>query len=289
MRCLVRRDLQTGQQGGVEARLQSAHGHELPVGAGEAAVEGCPAVQQVGAALAAPQPSAAQGVEQGGQHGRAVGHGGVHDPAAPGAFRLQQGGQQPHKPQHGPAAIVADQVQGRRRRPVRRADGVQGAGQADVVDVVPHLIRQRPRLAPTGDAGEDQRGVHGVKVRRAETQPLHDPGAEALDDPVSAGDQIQDACAVGLAFQIHRHRRTAPVQHLAPDLVEHRRARRGAAGQAQDIGAEIGQHHAGEGHGTEAVELEDADAGEGFHAARLSAAWGRRDSLHGRYPAPRVS
>ena len=61
------------------------------------------------------------------------------------------------------------------------------------------------------------------------------------------------------------------MQDLAADIAESGGSGRGAARQAQYVRAEIGQHHAGERHGAEAVKLENTKAGERFHAFSLAA------------------
>ncbi|MNN50787.1 hypothetical protein D3C81_1653910 [compost metagenome] len=155
LRRLIRRQAQTVDEGRVEAGLQRPYGDETAVPAGVAAIEGRAAVQQIGLAPVAPQAARAQGVEQAGQQGRAVGHGCIDDASAPGGLRLQQGRQHAADQHHGPAAVVADQVQRGRGRLIARAHRIEGAGQGDVVDVVADLIRHWPRLAPTGDAAVD--------------------------------------------------------------------------------------------------------------------------------------
>ena len=204
-------------------------------------------------------------MEQAGQGRDTVGHGHIDDLSPTRGPGGDDGSQQPHDGEHRAAAIVADQVQRRRRRPVARPHGVQHAAEADVVQVVADLIRQRPLLAPAGDAAEHQSGVGGLQRLGAVAQPLHHAGAEAFDHRIGRGGQGQDAVAVRRGFQVDRNRRTAAVQDRPAHLVEHSRPGRGRAGQAQHLGAQVCQHHAGEGDGAQAVEFQDAQAGEGLH------------------------
>ena len=71
------------------------------------------------------------------------------------------------------------------------ADGVQHAGQRDIVDVVAGGVGERPGLAPAGDAAEDELRVAGEADVGAEAEPLHHAGPKPLDDRVGAGDQIE--------------------------------------------------------------------------------------------------
>ncbi|MNL45947.1 hypothetical protein D3C87_1686270 [compost metagenome] len=66
------------------------------------------------------------------------------------------------------------------------------------------------------------------------------------------------------------------MQDLAADLVEHGGGGGAAARQAQHLGPHVGQHHAGEGDGPQAVDLDDAEFGKRSHAGKLDRNIGRR-------------
>jgi hypothetical protein len=168
-----------------------------------------------------------------------------------------------------PAAIVADQVQRRAGRPIRLAHGMKDAGQADVVDVVADLMRQRPGLAPAGDAAIDQAGVARGQIVRSQAQPLHDAGPKAFDHRIGRRGQRQHTLAVFWRLQIDGNGRPSAMQHGAADILEHAAAV--GAGQAQHLGPQIGQHHAREGHRTQAVEFQNTDAAKGRHGPGLAA------------------
>ncbi|MNN16389.1 hypothetical protein D3C81_1295250 [compost metagenome] len=69
--------------------------------------------------------------------------------------------------------------------------GMQGTGDGDVVEVMPGDRRQRAVLAPAGHASVDQFRIALQANHRAHAQPLHHPGAEALDQHVGLVDQTQ--------------------------------------------------------------------------------------------------
>ncbi|MNE26038.1 hypothetical protein D3C80_1193880 [compost metagenome] len=134
---------------------------------------------------------------------------------------------------------------------------------------MPDLISHRPGLTPAGDAAIDQAWIARGADLRSQAQPLHHAGAEALDQSVGALDQGQDPVAVLARFQIDRHGGPAAMQDRAADLLEYGGGGAAAASQAQDLGPHVGQHHAGEGDGPQAVDLDDAQSRKRSHAVRL--------------------
>src|SRR3546814_3572886 len=72
---------------------------------------------------------------------------------------LEQGGQHAHGEIQRAAAKVADQIERRHRLAAGRADGMQGTGERDVVDVMPGRGGERAVLAPAGHAAIDEPGV----------------------------------------------------------------------------------------------------------------------------------
>ena len=252
-------------QGIVELRLQGTHRDEPAVRAGVTAIEGGTAVQQIRAPRLAPEAAYTEGLEQAHQQGRAVGHGGVHNAAPARGSGFQQGREHTGDQHHRPAAIVADQVQGRSRRTIRLSHRVECPAERDIVDVMAHLLRHRTGLTPAGDPAIHQPAIAVGTDIRAQSQPLHDAGAKPLDQRICRTDQLEDARKVGGVLEIDANRGSSTVQHRPADLAERRRSGIGAAAQAQYLCAQIGQNHAGEGDGAEAVELEDAQAGQRFH------------------------
>ncbi len=125
-----------------------------------------------------------------------------------------------------------------------------------------HLVRQRPRLAPAGDPAIDQPAVQRAADVGPQTQPLHHAGAKALDQGVGPGDQTADRLKIRRRLEVHLHRRPAPVQDRAADLLERDR-RPGRPLQPQHLGSHVGQHHPGQGDRPEPVELDNPYARKG--------------------------
>jgi len=93
------------------------------------------AVEEVGFPLVGPAARAVDAVDGGHQRSGTLGHGSVHDLSLPGVTRLEQRGAHAEGQVHAAASEVAHQVE-RRARCLSRSDGMQCAGQGDVVDVV---------------------------------------------------------------------------------------------------------------------------------------------------------
>lgn len=198
-------------------------------------------------------------MQVGRQQRGAVDHRGVHDLPAPGDGTLHEGGQHPEGEQQPAAAEVAEQVRRGKRGSPALTDRVQCARERDVVDVVPRGLGQRAVLAPAGHPAVDQAGVALQAGVRAEPEPLHDAGPEALDEHVGAVGESQHRVACGGVLEVGGHRGPAAAQqHLGigggelPGPVD-----------ADDVGAEVGQQHAGEGRRRQAGELQHPHAREG--------------------------
>ncbi len=88
---------------------------------------------------------------------------------------------------------------------------MESSGQCDVVDVVSGRVRQRPVLAPAGDAAVDEARIARETVGGAEPQPLGDPGTEPFDQPVGLVDETQGQRFSVRGFEIDRDR-PAPAQ-----------------------------------------------------------------------------
>ncbi|MOA05709.1 hypothetical protein D3C78_1253190 [compost metagenome] len=121
----------------------------------------------------------------------AVADGRVHYLALPRLLYLEQRGKNAGQQEHRTAAHIPHQVQGRRRRTVGVAHGVQQAREGDVVEVVARRGCQRAALAPAGHAPIDQLRVACQADIRPQPQALHDPRAEALDQHIGTVDQLQ--------------------------------------------------------------------------------------------------
>ena len=255
-------------------RLDGADGDVLAVLGLVAAPEGRAAVEVVELALV--DPFADGGEAEAGKRevGRALGHGDVDDLALAGALRFQEGGEQSGKQEHGAAAHVADDVQ-RRHRVRARADGVQDAGERDVVDVVAGGLGERAGLAPAGHAAVDEARVAIEADVGAEAEALHDAGAHRVDEGVRLLDQAQDSRdALGM-LEVDGDGGAAAAAHVGLGAGELEAETGGArAIDADDVGAHVGEQRGAQRAGADAGDLHDLDAGQGaaLRAGRAHAA-----------------
>ena len=145
-------------------------------------------------------------------------------------------------------------------RSPRPADGLQRAGHGDIVDVVPGSLGERAVLAPTGHSPVDQPRVARKTLLGTEAEAFGDAGAEALDEHVGGFHQPQHRLDPSWVLQVGLHRALSAVEHPRG----HRQTPAAAAGalDPNDVGTEIGQHHAAEGRQGEAGELDHPDARE---------------------------
>jgi hypothetical protein len=248
---------------GKELRLQRRHRKPLAIGRFVAGVERGAAVQQVGAARAAPLPGRLQTVEDGHQRGRAVDHRRIHHLAAPGCLTFEKRSHHAEGQVQRPAAIVAHQVQRRKRRATGRANGMQRTGQRDVVQVVPGGRCQRPLLAEAGHAPVDQARVARLAFGRAETHALGRAGAKTLQQHIGRVRQAQHGLAPGRLARIDGHR--APAAQVDFEAARQREPQ--AAGrQAVDehhVRAQVGEQLPAQRHRADAGQLDDPQAFQG--------------------------
>ena len=109
-------------------------------------------------------------------------------------------------------------------------------------------------LSPAGDAGKDQPGVDRRAVVGPDAQPLAGAGAETVDQDVGLADQVEQRGGVGLEVEVDDA--FAAVQQIRV-LGGHLQPAR--ATDPHDVGAQIGQDHAGVGSRPDAAELDDPD------------------------------
>ena len=252
------RQPQPGHQGGEELRLDRPDGDKAPVGAGVAAVERGAAVEQVGAAHVAPDTAGAPGVDQRHLAGGSVQHGGIDHLALAGPPGLDQRRQHAEGEEQPAAAEIADQVQRRQGRSVRRSHRPQYAAERDIVDVVPGAAGQRPLLPPAGDAAVDQARVQRQRRVRPQPQLFHHAGAQPLDQPVGSPDQAARQVQVVRRLQIQRDRPAAAMHHRTAAILHQRAPIDRRPGDAQHLGPEIGQQHGAVGPRPDRFELDNA-------------------------------
>jgi hypothetical protein len=137
-----------------------------------------------------------------------------------------------------------------------------------------HEVEPRPAgpgaaLAEAGDAHVDDLRVDLADGLVVDLQPLHHAGAVVLDDHVGRAGQLVEEFAALVAFQVERERALVAVHvqeahavralHLEPHGAACLVAGAGRL-HLDDIGAQVGQQHAGEGAGHDLAHVEHADA-----------------------------
>ena len=119
-----------------------------------------------------------------------------------------------------------------------------------------------PCCPPAGHAPKDELRVSLQADVRSETEPLHDPGAEALDQPVRLFHQVEDGCNRFWALQVHRQRAPAAVQDVelrTPASVR-------PPVDPHHFGPQVREHHGAEGPRSDAGDLENAVAVQWSHS-----------------------
>lgn len=146
----------------IEFRLNRADAQPFSIGAFIAAIEMRPTVKRVGLPLCRPCTLPDHAPDHRAQMGGAIDNGRVNHLPAPGFAHLMEGGQNAHGQIHRPAPEIAQEVQGRHRSVL--SDCMKRTREADIVDVMPCILRARAGLAPAGHPAIDQRGIAGVGV-----------------------------------------------------------------------------------------------------------------------------
>jgi hypothetical protein len=121
-------------------------------------------------------------------------------------------------------------------------------------------IRRAARAAVRGDGAVDEARVAGEQRVTPDAEALRHAGREALEHHVGAVGELEEAFVVAGVLQ---------VEHDAPPAAQPHgrrceRAERVTAGwfDLDDVGAMVGEQHAGEGPGHALSEVEDAQSGE---------------------------
>jgi hypothetical protein len=139
---------------------------------------------------------------------------------------------------------------------------MQRARDRDVVDVVAGGLRQRPILAPAGDAPVDQPWIAREARLGAEPEPFGHAGTKAFDQRVGLFRQRQHDLDCLRLLEIEGDRAPAARHHV--ELGIERQAEIGALEpiDAQDVGAHVGEQHAAEWSGPDPGQLQNAHARE---------------------------
>ena len=154
-------------------------------------------------------------------------HGGIDDATRPGLPRLHHRREDPECQVHPAPAEIGDQVQRRARGPVGFTQEAEHAGKAEIIDVMPTQMGQRPRLPPACHPGVDQFRVQPGAIGGAETETFHLAGPEPFHQHIRLGDQRHRVYDPRLGLQVERHIIASPVQE---------RRRPGARARPRDAG-----------------------------------------------------
>ncbi len=217
-----------------------------------------------------------QGVEHGGEQGGAVDHGGVDHLALAGALGAAAVRHTiPKASSIPPPPKSPTRLSGGTGASPRPADGVEGPGQSDVVDVVTRGGCVGAVLAPARHAAVDQSGVPSQHDVGPEPEPLHHARTEPLDEAVGLLGQGQDRLDPVGVLEVDADGAPASVVDVGG------RGGRVAAGDVlrpvdpDHVGAHVGQHHGGEGPRADPRQLDDLQAREGSGHAGSSLWWFR--------------
>ncbi len=228
-------------------------------------VVGRRAIEHVGAPLVVPHAAGPEPMDVGHERGHAVCHRRVDHLSLAGSLGFEQCADDAEGQQHPAPGEVAEEVQGNGWRTVGISERVQGAGQRDVVEVVSGSLCKRSLLAPAGHSPVDQGRVECEAFVGPETEPLHDSRSVALDETVSVGDQPFEGCEAVVSLDVERDRRAAAVEQVDGDVGVG--LHRLGSVDAQDVGAQIGQHHGGVRARGEAGHLDDSNALKWSHGS----------------------
>ena len=227
---------------GPELRLERADAHVLPVGRLVEVVPRGAAVEQARAPLARRDTEGCEGPRHGGEVGGAVDDRRVDDLALPARPGLEERSEDADDEVGRAAAEVAEQVAREVRSLAVLPEAVEGAGGGDVVHVVAGHLAPRAVLAPAGHPAVDQSRVAGVALGGPEAEPLEGAGTHPLDEDVRPLDQREDGGHRLRSLEVERDARPAAVEQVLVAHGEHPAAR---PVDADHVGAEVGQGHAG--------------------------------------------
>ena len=270
---LLRQQTQTGEELGVETVLDRSDGHIPTVGAAVSGVVRRSPVKQVALPSVGPQACRSPGEHRLQQGRDPVDHRSVDHLTDAGPPAIQQRRKDSHHQERGPAGVIADQVERHRWRLVPTSDGVQSAGDCEVVDVVARRRRVGSVLSPARHPPVHQAGVGGAAAIRTDAQPFGDTRSHSFDQHIGMLDEPQHPVPRRLVGQIRPHD-PPPAQHrigrAVGDDVEL------TAGDPIDphhVGTQVGQQHAGQRDRPDRGQLHHPDAGQrrlGHHPLGLN-------------------
>mmetsp|Transcript_36535 Transcript_36535/g.103016 ORF Transcript_36535/g.103016 Transcript_36535/m.103016 type:complete len:225 (-) Transcript_36535:24-698(-) len=154
------------------------------------------------------------GVHRCHQGGGAVHHGGIDHITFPRRLGLKDATHHAKRHEHPSATEVANEVEWRNWLGVLEADGVQSAGEADVIDVVPGGVGHGSRLAPARHPAINEFRVARRAGLGADAKLLHDAWAEALNEAVGHLAELEYDVAPPRLLEVHDYVLPAPVEDV---------------------------------------------------------------------------
>ena len=227
------------------------------------------AVEDVLAPRAVADAGRPQRVRRGHERGGAIDHRGIDGLSLSGLTRFVQSRDDAEREVEGAAAVVADQVERRRRWPAAAADGVQRSGERDVVEIVACRSRERSFLTPSGDPAVDESRIPGRAILRTEPEAFRHAGAEPLDERVGPLDETKHRLGPRGVLEIDRDARPAAVEKVVLRSHVDAESRVRHAIDAHHVGAELGKEHRAHRTRPDARELDDFQSMKRAHAVDL--------------------
>jgi len=255
---------------GPEFLLERADRHVPPVGGLIYAVARHATGQQVFAARTHPPVREHFGEREDRVGERGIGHRDVDVAAVSSGLGVDHRDEQAEQRRHAAAEQIADLQVRDRRRAARRADLVEDARIADVIDVVPGTLRVRSGLPVTGNAAQDDPRIPRAQHVVADAELVHHARTKAFDDDVGRLDEPQEEVAARVLLEVQAQALLAAVD----DLVEKARvavssrpscahSRRAGVFDLDDLGAVVGEMLCRERPRQQTREVEDAQARAG--------------------------
>jgi len=158
------------------------------------------------------------------------------------------------------AAEIGDQIERRRRRPVGLAKAVQRAGEGEIIDVVPHLLRHRPLLPPTRHSRVNKTRIDRGADLGTKSEPLHHTRTKAFDQRVRVRHEIDDGGDRLRLLEVERDRALVAIVEVELGRQVGLDPRPGDAIDTQDLSAEIAEQGSRERRGADSAHLDDAKA-----------------------------
>ena len=200
-------------------------------------------------------------MKEGHEQRRAIDHGRVDHLTLACALRMPERGKHAHEQQHRAAAVVAHEIERWRRGLITASNVREHARHGDVVEVVAGAARPGALLAPPGHAPIDERRASGQGGLRRQAEALHHTRAEALDEHMRFGDEVEDELPARVLPNVDDDTGAATARDVAQWIPQHETGPGGLDPDA--LGAKIGEHHRGEGCRPDASHLDETQTGQG--------------------------